>query len=223
MNERNRNDKYVAIKRVHSANINADYSNNACIEIQILNDMVYEKYFPTIKEVLVDMTSSSYSIVMNYFEHQSFEEYHNKLDETQTVQYIKILLLCVDKLSEKGYVHRDIKPGNVLYNYHTNEQLLIDFGLCQSIESIKRKHDKEVSLFTKHKHKNKMASQRRHSMIPLSSFPSNSKSKHDDKSNDMETSSSSKKHRRSEFSVLYLSMIHDIGKMIYKYEQHMHI
>ena len=111
MDKRNGENQHVAIKRVHSANIKTDYSNNACIEIQILKDFAHHPYFPTIRQVLVDKKTSSYSIVMSYFEHQSFEEYNKKLTEKETIQYIYRLLQCIEKLSEKGYVHRDINQA----------------------------------------------------------------------------------------------------------------
>ncbi|GJM07247.1 MAG: hypothetical protein DHS20C10_09810 [marine bacterium B5-7] len=42
------------------------------------------------------------------------------------------LLLATDKLHQLGYVHRDIKPGNICID-HTGKIKLIDFGCCKYI------------------------------------------------------------------------------------------
>tara|TARA_Y100000389_G_scaffold15025_1_gene13288 strand:+ start:5133 stop:6431 length:1299 start_codon:yes stop_codon:yes gene_type:complete len=43
-----------------------------------------------------------------------------------------LIILCksLQTLHQLGFVHRDIKPGNILYNNDNNKLSLIDFGVC---------------------------------------------------------------------------------------------
>lgn len=51
------------------------------------------------------------------------------LDEVR--HYIYELLLGLKELKGLGIYHRDIKPGNFLYNQDTRRGLIIDFGLAE--------------------------------------------------------------------------------------------
>ena len=45
--------------------------------------------------------------------------------------YIFELLVGLKNLKELGIYHRDIKPGNFLYNPDTRRGMIIDFGLAE--------------------------------------------------------------------------------------------
>lgn len=45
--------------------------------------------------------------------------------------YIYELLLALKELKDLGIYHRDIKPGNFLYDLENRRGLLIDFGLAE--------------------------------------------------------------------------------------------
>ena len=66
------------------------------------------------------------------------------MTENDIKLYFKQLLECIQKLSELGYVHRDIKPKNCLFNFDSKKFMLIDFGLCDEISNIKSMHSKEI-------------------------------------------------------------------------------
>ena len=162
-----RTNESVAIKRVQTANINMKYAftnNHPCIECEVLFQFKDDPYFPTIQQVLVDHSSGSFSIVMEYFEHSQFDDYCSELTEGQTIEYIHVLLDVIDALDQRGYVHRDIKPGNFLFNPNGKTEreryLLIDFGLVQSKRAILNEYHKEIQ------------SRRKTMHIPKSSRPS---------------------------------------------------
>ena len=48
----------------------------------------------------------------------------------------KVILQGLVKMGQKGYVHCDIKPGNILYNINKNKFYLIDFGLMTSFKKV---------------------------------------------------------------------------------------
>eukprot|EP01083_Nonionella_stella_P051053 135570_1 len=188
-------DNVVAIKRVQSANIKSTHSKHPCIEVTILELFRSNPYFPTIRQVLCDKSSGAYSIVMEYFEHLPFCEYNTILNEQQTIKYIYVLLRCVYALSGKGFVHRDIKPGNFLYNPSQEKYLLIDFGLCQRRSSLASKYDQEVKAIQTHLHKNRYKSKRK---------PSNSNTKRKVRRSDVYSSNSLQQK-----TVLKLQVIRD--------------
>jgi cell division control protein 7 len=47
--------------------------------------------------------------------------------------YMMGLIKSIQNIHSIGIIHRDIKPDNFLYNFETNEYMLIDFGLAEVI------------------------------------------------------------------------------------------
>lgn len=52
--------------------------------------------------------------------------------------YLYELLKGIKALKDIGIYHRDVKPGNFLYNPDTREGSLIDFGLSELVISINK-------------------------------------------------------------------------------------
>lgn len=71
------------------------------------------------------------SLVFRYQKSQPHLTYLTKLDLIEVKYYMRTLLTAVDKLSELGVMHRDIKPTNFLYDPPSRSGLLIDYGLSE--------------------------------------------------------------------------------------------
>lgn len=61
------------------------------------------------------------------------------LTEEQSKFYIAELIMCVESIHQLNYIHRDLKPDNVLLD-NDGHLKLSDFGLCKHTE-IKPKID----------------------------------------------------------------------------------
>lgn len=71
-------------------------------------------------------------IVMPIIEHDKFLDYLQLMDITEVQDYMRNLLLSLERVHAHGIIHRDIKPSNFLYNRSTRRYALVDFGLSQS-------------------------------------------------------------------------------------------
>ncbi len=83
---------FVAVKRIQSANVSLESGHHPCMEAQILYEFQAFKHFPTMREVLVDNKPGTYSIIMDYFEHDPFNTYNKILNELDAIQYIHCVL-----------------------------------------------------------------------------------------------------------------------------------
>ncbi len=77
-------------------------------------------------------------IVLEYFKYKPFivllsliQSFFNTFTIQEVKHYIFQLLIGLKNLKNLGIYHRDIKPGNFLYNPETRKGILIDFGLAE--------------------------------------------------------------------------------------------
>jgi len=59
------------------------------------------------------------------------QTFFNTFTIEEVKHYIFELLVGLKNLKDLGIYHRDIKPGNFLYNPDTKRGMIIDFGLAE--------------------------------------------------------------------------------------------
>lgn len=74
-------------------------------------------------------------IVMDLIDHEKFSKIVPKMDHMEIVMYMKNLLIALQHVHSRNIMHRDIKPGNFLYNRKHKKFLLVDFGLATQVRA----------------------------------------------------------------------------------------
>eukprot|EP00966_Prymnesium_polylepis_P318099 7347917-Prymnesium_polylepis.1 len=70
----------------------------------------------------------------SYFQHEDFVRAlaAGRFTPNHIRQYMRGLFSALAHIHEHDYVHRDIKPTNVLYSFAEERTLVVDFGLVQA-------------------------------------------------------------------------------------------
>lgn len=77
---------------------------------------------------------------MEHCVHNQFEEYFENFSVQETRNYMKQALEILMNIHEKGIMHRDIKPQNLLYNRNTGVLKMIDFGRAEEYSEKPKSH-----------------------------------------------------------------------------------
>uniref|UniRef100_A0AAF5CZS0 non-specific serine/threonine protein kinase n=1 Tax=Strongyloides stercoralis TaxID=6248 RepID=A0AAF5CZS0_STRER len=77
-----------------------------------------------------------YYIIMNYVPHDDFMEILYSFTNKEIVEYAKNLFIALEYLHDRNIIHRDVKPGNFLYNRREKKYMLVDFGLSSFYKPI---------------------------------------------------------------------------------------
>jgi len=82
----------------------------------------------------IDQTDQFHYMVMEYVDGKSLEEIVQRdgpLSVGKAVKYIRQTTLGLQYIHERGMVHRDIKPGNLLLEYAKDSIKILDMGLAR--------------------------------------------------------------------------------------------
>ncbi|KAI8636216.1 kinase-like domain-containing protein, partial [Parasitella parasitica] len=82
-------------------------------------------------------------VVLPYIHFDHFDDFYRDMNADDVRSYISQLLIGLKSAHTKGLMHRDVKPGNFLYNVKTKKGYLADFGLA-TMSSVKNVNQNPV-------------------------------------------------------------------------------
>ena len=107
-------------------------------EISILKDLRGGPYTPQLLDIVSDPESRSIALVLDWSENRQISEVLPKMTTVDIAHYIKCVLEALVFAHDHGIMHRDVKPGNIMYDWDTKEVKLIDWGLAEYYEPGRR-------------------------------------------------------------------------------------
>lgn len=99
-------------------------------EIQVLELVKGHPFIVTLYDYVVDPSTKTPSIVMEYVRNVEFRTLYPMLTKDNIRLYVWQILRGLEFAHSKGVIHRDIKPGNVLFDHQARRVKIADWGLA---------------------------------------------------------------------------------------------
>lgn len=126
-----------AIKEIILDNSNVQIIQN---EINVLSKLSHDGIVKYFDSYICDQDGIiTYIIIMEYIEGYTLQQYIDSLKREPNLKFVVNLMIwlfqTLNYLHNKSYVHRDIKPDNIMIDIKNKRFVLIDFGLTCNIQS----------------------------------------------------------------------------------------
>src|SRR3990172_5965879 len=99
-------------------------------EHQMLSNMEHQNISRCDPHIYLN-DDGSYSIKMDYIEGKALKDIDKEILELYIQNILVSVFRALDYLETQKTVHRDLHPGNILFNETTQEACLIDFGIAK--------------------------------------------------------------------------------------------
>lgn len=87
---------------------------------------------------------------MEYVPGRDLKEQRADLSLPERIKVIKDVALALDFAGKKGYVHRDVKPDNIMLHEEDGRALLMDFGIAKAADSVSEMTQTGTAIGTPH-------------------------------------------------------------------------
>ncbi|HEY7884939.1 MAG TPA: protein kinase, partial [Cellvibrionaceae bacterium] len=125
-------EREVALK-VMSPNLSKDptFGERFLREARIVSRLVH----PNIVTVYdVGVHEGHHYLSMEYVPGEDLKQRRYELDLVQSLQVVKDVARALDYAGRKGYVHRDVKPENIMLHAEESRAVLMDFGIARATD-----------------------------------------------------------------------------------------
>lgn len=122
-------DREVALKVMHQAQAaDEEFSQRFLREAKIVSRLVH----PNIVTVYdVGIVDGHHFLSMEYISGEDLKQARGKLPLSRTIEVIKDIARALAFAGKKGYVHRDVKPENIMLQEDSGRAVLMDFGIAR--------------------------------------------------------------------------------------------
>jgi casein kinase II subunit alpha len=98
-------------------------------EISILHHLRGAPHVCQLLDVVQDPDSKSIALVLSWSENQPVRDILMEMTKSDIAIYVRGVLQALAFAHARGIMHRDIKPGNIMFDMETKSVTLIDWGL----------------------------------------------------------------------------------------------
>lgn len=126
-------EREVALKVISPA-LSADprFGERFLSEARIVSRLVHPNIV-TVHDVGVE--NGQHFLSMEYVPGQELKQLYHQLSLKQRLRVIKEVAKALDYAGRKGYVHRDVKPENIMLHEEDSRAILMDFGIARSAQA----------------------------------------------------------------------------------------
>ncbi|KIP05534.1 hypothetical protein PHLGIDRAFT_128841 [Phlebiopsis gigantea 11061_1 CR5-6] len=100
-------------------------------EIKVLRNLAGGPNVISLLDVVRDPPSKSHSLIMEYVDNTDWKLLYPTFTELEIKHYLFQLLTALDFVHSRGIMHRDVKPGNIMFDRANHKLRLIDWGLAE--------------------------------------------------------------------------------------------
>jgi serine/threonine protein kinase len=126
-------EREVALKVMSPAlSENKDFSERFLREARIVSRLVHP-HIVTVHDVGIQ--NGHHYLSMEYIEGEELKERLPSLNGEQLIRVVSEVAKALDYAGRKGYVHRDVKPENIMIHNQDGRSVLMDFGSNLSNQS----------------------------------------------------------------------------------------
>ncbi len=143
-------DEKVVIKTLNEKRRNQPDFNK--LQQDFLNEALclakcHHPHIVQVKELILE--ADHWCTILEYIDGKNLGEWIDEqgaLPEIEAIQYIRQVGEAIDWVHQQGFLHRDIKPLNIMIRQNQTEAILIDFGIARDFsQNLTQVHTEYVS------------------------------------------------------------------------------
>ena len=142
-------ERTVAVKLIHATVVDPVAGEHFLREVRATGRLSQHPNVAPVYDVGTTSTGQPY-LLMPYYEHGSLQQRitaNGALSEAEAVRVARTLAGTLDYVHNRGIVHRDVKPANVLLS-ESQEPLLADFGVARLVDGSVPMHTTGANVVT---------------------------------------------------------------------------